>query len=229
MTKKGFTLIELMVATIISLLMVLSLTAIFSTASKYFFKSYRQNNMKNGDALAMKAITARLQEANRLDLPPFNLSGNTLAFAINVDAVTGCYPVNQAEKTLWYYYCYSAPVTNNCPDGNCLFQHTGQFTGTGGGGCPPAATVQFWNFPSGQYTVGLYPVTACGPGGGGTVTLLTSFLAPAPVLFSRTASDVVADSLVKIRLPVHWDPKNASSAPLDYALATTVRANLSAR
>ncbi len=220
----GFTLAELIIATLIFGFMVASLSTLYSTANKHMFQSYRADKFKSEGSMAMKTITSRLQEANRIDSPALNATGTTLAFADNVDQLSGCYPINASEPVSWHYFCRSTIVSNDCQSGSCLYYHTG--TISGGGGCPGGAA---WN------PLANYPAY-CGPGGGGNVTLLTSFVdittLPALPLFSRQVAG--SSALVGINLRVRWDPATNGTVGRDFrntgklidtTLSTTVRVN----
>jgi len=201
--RKGFTLIEFLIAILLFGFMAMSLATIYSTAHKHMFQNYRQNTVKANASVAMKTITSRLQQGNRIDLPLPGESGNILAFAVNVDQVSGCYPVNPdtPSMTAWHYFCYLPGVTAQCPLGNCLFYHTGPIAG--GAGCP-SGTV--WNTANG------YPVAGnCGRitrPGEAVPLLLSSFVSPAPSLFSRPngGAGTLGNSVVNINLRVYWDP-----------------------
>ena len=239
----GFTLVELIIATLIFGFMVASLSTLYSTANKHMFQNYRMDKFKSEASVAMKAITSRLQEANRIDSPALNSAGNILAFAVSVDQLTGCYPVNTSEPASWHYFCRSTSSSGDCPSGSgCLYYHTGPFTGTGGGGCPPTVNpVLNWTFPQGTYPRGSYPVQFCGTGGGGAVTLLASFVDVTAPIFSRLqvtgnpSTDIAGSSaLVNINLRVRWDPATNGNASRDFrntgklidaTLNTTVRVN----
>ncbi len=226
--RAGFTLVELVIATLIFGFMMTSLATIYSTANKHMFQNYRLNTFKSSASIAMKAITTRLQEANRIDAPGLNASGSILAFAVNVDQRNGCYPINPVEPSSWHYFCHSTQVTpDNCPSGSCLFYHTGPIAG--GGGCP-----------GGLAWTQTYPAF-CGPGGGGIVTLLASYIYPGsnPVLFSRQPSDVTGPDLASIKLRMRWDPATnytvgsrdfrTSDKLIDITLNTMVRVNCAGR
>lgn len=190
---KGFTLIELLVVVVIFGMMVMSLAAIYGAANGHMFQGYRQNTIKSGASVAIKAITARLTEATQVDSPAPGLESNTLLFATNVDNITGCFPMNPNEPVLWHEFCHVSAVTTECPYGNCLYYHTGVVATAGA--CPSGPT---WD-PS------VYP--ACGSTGMGTKVLLASFVQPPPggTLFSRTQGR----TLVDVNLRVYWDPSVA--------------------
>lgn len=222
----GFTLAELIMAVLIFGFMIASLSTIYSTANKHLFRNYRLNNFKSTASVAMKTITARLQEATYIEKPdkPGPLSpvttSESLAFAVNVDQVTGCYPINSLEPASWHYFCRSQAVNTACPSGSCLYYHTGAITG--GGGCPAGAR---WT----------YPAVICGATGG-AVTLLASFVdvttLPALPLFSRSLAD--GSAVVNINLRLRWDPAanygvgrdfRTTDKLIDTTLRTSVRVN----
>lgn len=211
--RAGFTLIEVVVATLIFGFMLTSLAVVYSTATKHMSQNYRLNTCKSAASVAMKTITSRLQEANRIDAPLPNADGPRLAFAINVDQADqgGCYPINPQAAASWHYFCLL---------GDKLYYHTSAIAG--GGGCPGGAA---WG--------STYPAF-CGPGGGGTVTLLAEYVVPIPAvpLFSRR-TNLYSNSLVNINLRIFWDPEtNALAGGRDFrrisrtietTLNTTVR------
>ena len=104
--RNGFTLAELVIASLIFGFMITSLATIYSTANKHMFQQYRQNTIKSGASVAMKAIVSKLTAATRIDCPclpspapcPAGCSGvtagNILAFAVNVDQNSGCFPIS---------------------------------------------------------------------------------------------------------------------------------------
>ncbi|MFA6433894.1 MAG: prepilin-type N-terminal cleavage/methylation domain-containing protein [Elusimicrobiales bacterium] len=219
-SSAGFTLIELVVAVFICGFMVLALVTIFSTAHKHLFQNYRLNAFRSGATLAVKDISARLAEANVVDQPAANAAGNTLAFAVNVDRMGRCYPLNRGEETRWHYYCYAPGATARCP-GGCLYHHTGLIAAAAA--VPPES-----DCPSGRVWPAAYPVPICGAAGG-TITLLATYVQPTPTIFSRTGND-----LINVNLRVFWDPRARATAlhnfaatdkPVDFTLNTTIKAN----
>ncbi len=210
--REGFTLIELLIVTIIFGMMTMSLAAIYSTANKHMFQGYRQNAIKSGASLAIKTISSRLTEATRIDSPSAGGS-NELAFASNVDQLTGCYPVNPDEDVVWHKFCYIPGITAQCPQGNCLYYHTGTIQVIGGGKCPGG---QVWGGGS------VYP--ACGSG---TVMRLASFVQPPAGGFLFSRDSTMGNTLVNVRLRVLWDPaasgqsKFSTARAIDTTLTTT--------
>lgn len=181
--RPGFTLAELLLAVMIFGFMATSLATIYSTSNRHMFQNYRANIVKTNVGVAMKAVQNQLSIATKLDVPAYNASGNILAFATNVDQLTGCYPIYDAPPTngidtpAWHYFCIAPDMTD--PTINSLYYHTG--TIPGGAGCG-AASPSIWNGP--------YPAF-CGPGGGGTVTMLVQGAVPNPVFFSRRPAETV--------------------------------------
>ena len=92
--RTGFTLVELMIAVFIFGYIAASLSTIYSTSHSYLFQNYRNNIIKTGVLLSMRAIQNNLPAATRVDAPAAGAAGSVLAFAVNVDKVTSCYPVN---------------------------------------------------------------------------------------------------------------------------------------
>ncbi|MBI4802686.1 MAG: prepilin-type N-terminal cleavage/methylation domain-containing protein [Elusimicrobia bacterium] len=224
--RKGFTLAELLIAVLIFGFMISSLATIYSTANKHMFQQYRTNTIKSGAAVAMKDIVNNLMAANRIDCPcsssspcPAGCPGtaaNTLAFAVNVDQNSGCYPISTLATApftpSWHYFCLS---------GRTLYHHTG--TLAGGTGCPSAVGC---TSPT-CFTEASYPAF-CGPGGGGTtVTQLSNMITLDPLigaLFTRMGAvnhNVYEQDQVKIVLRVFWDPANMVTA--GYNLTTSGR------
>ena len=224
--RAGFTLAELVIAVLIFGFMSMSLATIYSTANRHMFQNYRNNMIKSNVSLAMHDIRHNLQQATRVDLPLMGNGGNSLAFAVNVDSVTGCYPVNQltvAAPPAWHYFCTRAdPVDPSITD---LYHHTATIAGNGSWcGSSPS---NFW--------AGAYPVPVCGASiAGQTVTLIMQYsqtaLAPnSSDMFSRkTADNVYERSSVLITLRSHWVPdftkfgKSQRQREVDFTLTSLV-------
>jgi hypothetical protein len=245
--RKAFTLVELLVSTLIFAFMVMSMTTIYTTANNHLFQTGRQNVVKSNSSVAVKAISQMLSMANRIDAPAAGASGNILAFAINVDQLSGCYPINRVESASWFYICYAPAVTPECPLGRCLFAHVGLIPG--GQGCPapgPVTSAGIWQplWPLNETPPRspAYPPVACGVGSGEMVTMLSSFVeasAGSPIFARRSAPGESAD-LVDVSLRVLWDPENQPTAghtfrtasnklaavrKIDHTLKTTIRVN----
>lgn len=201
--RNGFTLGELLIATLIFGFMITSLATIYATANKHMFQQYRQNTVKTTASVAMKDMVNNLMAANRIDMPPFGTaadscpsgSGNCLAFAFNVDQNRGCRiaPASTPNSTpTWHYFCLS---------GNTLYHHTGAISPTPSDCSAAACTNCFTGAAS-------YPVASCG-GGYGTVTQLSNMVSPITYgrLFSRRSNEgVYEQDQVKIMLQLYWDP-----------------------
>ena len=202
--KKGFTLIEIMVAMLIFGFMITALASIYGTVNRNMLQNYRQNVLKTNTALAMRAVQKNLLEATRIDSPAFGVSGADLAFAVNIDQLTGCYPINPAVPVSVHHFYLIGSQLFYCPG-----------TATGGGtGCA--------NFPP---TIG-GPSYACS---GAPVLLLDNIPVPPPVpVFSRRASEGVNErDTVAVNLNIFW---NAAAAGLPqrnvaHSLQTVVRIN----
>ena len=212
--REGFTLMELLVAAIIFSFVVAALATISATAHRHMFQSYRSNQVKTGVLLGMRAIQKNLSVATRIDFPAAAAQGDVLAFAVNVDQNTGCFPISAANQASWHYFCMA---------NGTLYHHTAQFGGNSNPGCTTMG------FPLNPFTIASYP-NFCGPGGGGTVTLMTQNVSPATTLFSRRGFDGINEvDTVMIRLRSFWSAAGrgvgASSRDVDFSLDTVIKVN----
>lgn len=208
--RKGFTLGELLIATLIFGFMISSLATIYATANKHMFQQYRANTVKSSASIAMKDMVNNLMAANRIDYPPYGTAadpcpsgpGNCLAFAFNVDQNRGCRiaPASTPNTTpTWHYFCLSNTVTTECKSGRCLYHHQGTVNPVPSD-CSAAGCTNCWT--------GTYPVASCG-GSYGTVTQLSNTVLPGTSgrLFSRRSNEgVYEQDQVKIMLRLYWDP-----------------------
>ncbi|MBI4655427.1 MAG: type II secretion system protein [Elusimicrobia bacterium] len=215
--QRAFTLVELIIATaIFSFVLIPSLVAIYSTASKHMFQNYRQNQMHNTLLVSMKAIQNALAGATRVDSPAINTNSDRLAFAENVDSVTGCYPIDSNSPVYWHYFCIS---------GTRFYYHRSNPIG-GGGGCPQGGA--FGN-----------PYPSCGASTPVRMELANDWTLPTlSVQFTRRSGMfdpdiglvVTEPDLVEIRLGVNWQPTGgyrATARPVVTTLVSKVRVNLS--
>jgi Tfp pilus assembly protein PilV len=228
-TREGFNLVELVIATLLFGFMMMSLATIYSTANKHMFQNYRQNTVKSNASMAIKTITARLFEANKIDVPAIGASGNILRFADNVDQTSNCYPINNAVTTVppvsWHEFCLYSAAPNYttpgvaCPSGSCLYYHTGSI---------PVNNVTNPGCPDGPAWSGVYPNSPPGLCGvalaGTTVTLLASFVyVPAGgAIFSRTGP--AGNTVVNISMRIKWDPADPANHASGHDFSTTGKA-----
>ena len=204
--RSGFTLAELVIAVLIFGFMSASLATIYSTANRHMFQNYRSNMLKSNVSMAMIDIRHNLQQATRVDIPAVGAGGNFLAFAVNVDQLTGCYPVNKAATVTpaWHYFCTAPDAVD--PTIINLYHHTATISGNASWcGSSPS---NFWAGADG------YLVPVCGAAiPGQTVTLLMQHSA-APLsppysasMFSRRASapdNVYERDAVLVTLRSFW-------------------------
>ena len=224
--KKGFSLIELIVATFIFAFMMASMVAIYSTITRHMHQGYRQNIWKSRTDIAMRQIQQLLQEATRVDSPGIISASTRLNFAVNVDHLRGqsglpCYPINtdpSAPKPAWYTVHINP---SSCGATGCrLVYCTGLLPAVGANrGCANAAP------PTWAPT---YPIWCP------QETLILDHVVNTPNIFSRASSDGVNENdTVAINLRVHWDPAQISGGgnltgsqrPFDYSLKSLVKIN----
>ncbi len=223
--RKGFTLIELMVAIIIFSFMIMSMTAMYITAEKHMFQNLRYDKLRTSLTTAVKFIKLTSSQGTRIDSPSVGGSSGSLAFASNVDSRTGCYPINPSVQARWHYICAVAcPASLGYqPGAQCLYYHTQPISG--GGGCPYGAA---WN------AAGSYPIR-CGVqtrGASEQVTLLMPYVAipsSAPNIFSRAGLEL---NVVRAAIRVRWIPPaslSSVSRPVDTTLETYLSFNIAAQ
>lgn len=227
--RRGFSLVELMVAVFIFSFMAASMATIYATAHRHMLQNYRANAVKTTMLLGMRAIQNNLSSATRVDSPANGAQGNVLDFATNVDGVTGCYPVNQgavaASPPAWHHFCLGND--NDMPGSQALFYHTANLPGAAAACGQPGAPV--WN--------PVYPVPpgSCGLNmGGQTVIKLSQHVTPRPgqMLFSRRPAEGINDvSNVRIRLRSFWDASargmGGSQRDVDFSLDTVIATSVS--
>ena len=216
--REGFTLAELVLAVFIFSFIATSMATIFSTTNRQMFQNYRRNMLKTNVLLSMRRIQNNISMANRVDLPLPGQRDTRLAFAVNVDQATGCYPINAAVPagvTSWHYFCLS---------GNSLYYHTGTIATGAAVPCGNAApSVWCLNNPIGG---GCYNVPSCAGG-----TLLVQHLDTTQfngALFSRHTGDGVFEmDTVRVVLRSFWSASaqgfGSSQRDVDSTLDTVVR------
>lgn len=218
MTKRaGFTLVELIIAVFIFGYMAASLSTIYATSHRHMFQNYRSNTIKTGALVSMRAIQNNIVPATRVDSPGPGAQSNILAFAVNVDQMSSCYPINSAMNASWHYFCLAND--SSTPGFRSLYYHTGNLPG--GNPCT-SSTPSIWN--------GSYPVARCGSSGG-TITKLSQFIttpATGGSLFSRRTADGVNDTgSVRVRLRAFWPAASrglgSAQRDLDFSLDTVLR------
>ncbi len=226
--RQGFTLAELVLAVFIFAYMSASLATIYGTANRHMFQNYRKNVIKTNVLLSMKTIQNNLSVATRIDLPAPGAQGDVLAFATNVDNLTGCYPVNQTSASAnppnlpaWHYFCLASdPAT---PGFRSLYYHTGNLPG--GTACgSPAATIWCSNNPVAN---GCYAVPVCGSSGG-TITKLMQYASPLTTFYSRRPAEEINEAnTVRVTLRSYWPAPAFGSGQrsVDFSLDNVIMVN----
>ncbi|MCX5786338.1 MAG: prepilin-type N-terminal cleavage/methylation domain-containing protein [Elusimicrobia bacterium] len=215
MKRKGFNLVEVVIATLIFGFMLASLSSMYTTVNRNMTQDYRQNVIKINTVMAMRTIQQKLMEATKLDVPAFGSSGDELAFATNVDQLSGCYPISTADPVTLHKFCHFNGI---------LYYYTTNLGG-GGGGCG-SSTPLYWSGGAAAYP-------ACGGGGGGwTSVQLLDHVSPATAVFSRAINE--RDNVL-VNLRVFWDPAvltvsgaNLANAQrsITQSLTTSIKVNI---
>jgi len=227
--RNAFTLVEMILAVFIFGYMSASMATIYSTTNRHMFQNYRRNIVKTSTLVSMRAIQNNLALATRIDWPNRTAPNdrlNTLAFATNIDQLTGCYPVNPFQPVHWHYFCLgNDPLIAGSRN---LYYHTNTTALAAGPACS--------NFPSPCptcWTPTSYPVPTCGAAAAGqTVTLLMRHVVPLPAtsggfLFSRRGADGAAPvGAVRVALRSFWqaNPRGfgTSQRDVDFTLDTVL-------
>ena len=219
-SKAGFTLAELILSVFIFSFIAASLATIVSTTNRHMFQNYRRNVLKTNVLLSMRRVQNNLSVATRIDLPREGDLGTSLAFAVNVDQTTGCYPISAADPVSWHYFCLA--------NGSRLYYHTALITGSAVACGKPAPSIWCANDPVGK---GCYAVLSCGGVGG---TLLMEHVSPflSGALFSRRPLEGINEvDTVRVALRSLWSASasgfGASQRDINSTLDTVIRLNRS--
>ena len=204
--RDAFTLIEVLIAVMLSAYIAAAMAVIYSTASRHMFQDYRSNIIKGNVGVAMRAIGNAMTQATRIDAPNLGFTGNILAVAANVDQRTGCYPVMPGVAVTLHYFCTAAS-----PDGSL-----GLFYQTASPALKPGCTCPSLTAPVGCAIV--YP--ACGG------TQLASHIDTTVPLFSRAAAlpDYINDAMsVRVNIRSIWNPAvfGTTQRKVDFTLTST--------
>lgn len=130
MKKKGYTLIEIIVALVIFSFMALALSGVFATANRFFYHQYREDILKTRFVTAMKYIQSKMLVAHHVVTPASGSLSSNITFLTNVSVNPSntnqiCNPFPSLQ-TQWHHFCLTT-----CPSplsGNCLYYHWGNIT-----------------------------------------------------------------------------------------------------
>ncbi|MFA6583771.1 MAG: prepilin-type N-terminal cleavage/methylation domain-containing protein [Elusimicrobiaceae bacterium] len=167
--EEGFTLAEMLVASLIFLMISLSLVGVWLSTHKYMISSFRENLIKAKVNYAFRLMKIDLGYASRIDFlsDSVDLTDSSIrhakwmGIAENVDS-DGCFPIYSGAVN-WTVYCLAAK--GSLYD---LYRYTGTTT-RAAPQCPSAGVEPLW----GKATFNDYGVlpAQCGTGTGGTKLL----------------------------------------------------------
>ncbi|MFH2204499.1 MAG: prepilin-type N-terminal cleavage/methylation domain-containing protein [Elusimicrobiota bacterium] len=136
--RRGFTLIELMIAIFIFAMVIAGLSVIYSTAYRQGYRILRETRLRNMGLVAMRWIDKDLHAATRLDTPVLGGRNDVLSgfknYAPTYEPAPNAWTqVAASENVSWFYYCVSDEVPGRCTAGGqheprCLWRYSG--TGT---------------------------------------------------------------------------------------------------
>lgn len=225
--RTGFTLVELLISMLIFAMMMSALATIYGTISRHMFQNYKQNILKTNLSVAVKFIQSRLMLATRVDSPAFTKSDNVLAFTTNVDAQSGCSPINFLVPNKWHYFCRAYNGKEKYYD---LYHHTGDIAKVNTtGGCPASAGHSNEWIGKVQMDGRCYPIAFCGKKGGGEVTkILENVQLPlSGFMFSRASDSSIKKKdrvreIDQVRVTVRTKKTIDDGRPIDVSLDTVV-------
>lgn len=221
--RYAFTLVEVLVATMIFTFVSLSMMSVYFAANRHVLQNYRADKLKADLATAMRAITTVAAQATRIDSPAANAETNDLILATNIESgATPCYPMvtstndAAAPTPTWYRFCWKQYVAPRDTNNGDLYFHYGTITGSVA--CPNSTGAGFTN-PGSGFTCG----------SGNNAMLLATEVTRTTNLFSRkihTATDakptrLMNNSTVRVYLNSKWNTGgtfNATQNPVDYTL-----------
>ncbi|MCX5783579.1 MAG: prepilin-type N-terminal cleavage/methylation domain-containing protein [Elusimicrobia bacterium] len=122
--KKGFTLIEMLVAVMIFSMAIISLGLFWLQAYRYSLQTSKSHYLKNNLVIAMRYIQNDVSASSRIDLPSDLNPSTQLKGAINVDKLGGC-KSNTSLAASWFYYCYDSGA-------GAIYRYWGNVTGIAG-------------------------------------------------------------------------------------------------
>ena len=208
----AFTLVELIVATMIFSFMSLSMLSIYYAANKHVFQNYRSDKVKADLSTAMRAVGSVLAQSTRIDSPAKYSSGNVLLTAANVESGSSpCYPMvsssfdSSAPAPTWHMFCVT---------GGNLYYYSGNISYSSANACPNPTVTSFSNPGAG---------VVCGSTGN-NMMLLASNITTAQNIFSREITSVTRltnPSTVRVFLNTKWNTNrsvNATQNPVDHTL-----------
>lgn len=133
---RGFTLIELMVATFIFAMVVSGLSVIYATVYKQGLRNLRETRIKASGLYAMRAIEKELMASTWVINPANGTKGTVLEgyqnYAPTYDPSKPFFHVLPSQEIRWFHFCGSATASSDgvCADGTqnelgCLWKYTG--------------------------------------------------------------------------------------------------------
>lgn len=189
--KKGYTLVEIIVALAIFAFMSLALSGVFATANRFFYHQYREDILKTRFITAMKYIQNKMMTSNEIITPAAGNVSSNITFITNAvrnpsnpSQICNPYP---AISTSWHHFCITPCVSPL--SGNCLYYHSG--------------TVAISNCPSYSAT----PAISVTCGSGSSAVFLTDSISS--LTFSRQS---LPNNIVRVNIALYSQAKGDQTA-----------------
>lgn len=232
--RPAFTLMEVLVATMIFSFVGLSMMSVYFAANRNVLQNFRSDKLKSDLSTSMHAISIVMSQATRIVSPGEESSGDNLLVMTNVESGTSnpCCPMVPASygapAPAWYRFCVDSS--------NQLWYYSGMVNTEGGaacGGCPNLTNYKLRADGSAQ---------TCGAPGYNRMLLASHLVRTVPV-FSRVSqpppltsadgmvsrkTDVTHTRLIHSKHTINvflntvWNAEgshvNDSQTPVDYTL-----------
>jgi len=136
--KDGFTIVELIIASLLFSMVIAALSAIYATAFGQSGRTFRESRTKLMATMSMRALMREMAQATRIDLPSKNSSGSHLTGCSNARTDSTRVTTLNGEKSRRFHFCVrminrSSGLCDGDPDAApCLFYYSNEVTGN----CP---------------------------------------------------------------------------------------------
>ena len=184
--RNAFTLMEVLVATMIFSFVALSMVSVYYAANRNVLQNFRSDKLKSDVSTAKRAIANVMAQATNIVLPGEGSSGDNLVVLSNVSSdASPCCPMADpatlgAPAPKWHRFCIDGSRR--------LWYYTGEVSGCGG--CPDGALGHVNSLGYNGYDVN----STCGVTGPGRILLANR-------ISNLNSSNAFMDAFSRIRQP----------------------------
>jgi len=134
-SRSGFTIVELMISSLLFSMVIAALAAIYATAFGQSGRVFREGRTKMMANMSMRSIMREVAQSTRIDLPAKNSAGTQLSGCTN--AKSNSTRITTAEPSIRFHFCVRATnrATGQPCDGDpdvapCLFYYSRSVAGS---------------------------------------------------------------------------------------------------